>query len=421
MVTLVQQHQQTVPDGNRYQKDQEQANCHIAIESHETVSNCGEIVHTPTDTAVVVAGNDNFVGSSTQCSDVEDEDEDDETDIEDGEWIIDLPVPTVFQQHQVATTNGNVALPHADASNFGDVCVKNSANVHLGNKIFYKDPVTIKQFIYTNPIAIKDCDTVTGNTSRVSNTNASDLSTANGDLSANANRPILSQNPAVDKVTDWLWTRRCAVIFCVLVLIATAVIFACVYIANNVAIPSAPVFPEIPVADVDAKNVRFVERNEWGAQPPSGPLTKLKLPVPYVIISHTVTEFCSTQSECTFHVRFAQTFHIESRKWADIGYNFLVGGDGLVYVGRSWDYIGAHSFGYNNISIGISFIGTFNNVIPPKNQLYAAQRIIELGVEKGKIAPDYKLLGHRQVSPTLSPGDALYSVIKTWPHWSPQS
>jgi len=171
---------------------------------------------------------------------------------------------------------------------------------------------------------------------------------------------------------------------------------------------------------ITVTSVRFVERNEWGAQPPSSPLTKLKLPVPYVIISHTATDYCTTQSECTFRVRFAQTFHIESRQWSDIAYNFLVGGDGLAYVGRSWDYIGAHSFGYNNKSIGISFIGTFNSVVPPKTQLYAAQKIIELGVKAEKIASDYKLLGHRQVSKTLSPGDALYNEITKWPHWSPK-
>jgi len=118
-------------------------------------------------------------------------------------------------------------------------------------------------------------------------------------------------------------------------------------------------------------------------------------------------------------VRYAQTYHIESKNWSDIGYNFLVGGDGLAYVGRSWDYVGAHSFGFNTRSIGISFIGTFNSIIPPKRQLHAAKKIIELGVQGGKIAPDYKLLGHRQVSETLSPGDALYSVIQKWPHWSP--
>lgn len=419
MVTLVQQHQQA-PDSNRYQKDQDRVNGILPIESRETENCGGEFAH-PLDTAITVTGNGSIAGSSTQCSDVDDdEEEEEETDVEEGGWTPDLPVPAVIQHHQeVATTDGNLVLPNADPSNFGDVCVKNSTNVHLGNKTFYKGPVTIKQFVYTNPTSIQD--TVKAETGRVSDANVSDLSTTKGD--AAANRPILPQNSNYDKVTKWLWTWRCAAFLCVVALIlVTAVVITSVYLARSSAAPPAPVFPEIPdssLTGIKVKNVRFVERNEWGAQPPSEQLTKMKLPVPYVIISHTVTEFCSTQSDCTFHVRFAQTFHIESRKWSDIAYNFLVGGDGLAYVGRSWDYMGAHSFGYNNISIGISFIGTFNAVIPPKRQLYAAQRIIELGVEAGKIAPDYKLLGHRQISETLSPGDALYSIIKTWPHWSP--
>jgi len=80
----------------------------------------------------------------------------------------------------------------------------------------------------------------------------------------------------------------------------------------------------------------------------------------------------------------------------------------------------AHSYGFNSKSIVISFIDTFNSIVPPKTQLHAAQKMIELGVKTGKIAPDYKLLGHRQVASTESPGKALYNEIKKWPHWSPQ-
>lgn len=423
MVTLVQQHQQSLED-NRYQKDQDRANDVVPTENRETESYRGDIVQRPKETAVTACSNGSIAGSSTQCSDVEedeDDEEEEETDIEEGGWIPNLPVPAIIQQQQVATANGDLVLPGADPSSFGDVCVKNSTNVHLGNKTFYKGPVTIKQFVYTNPTSVQDPDAVKCDIPRASDANASDLSTTKGDVAAS--RPILPQNPDYDKVTKWLWTWRCAAFLCVLALIlVTTVVITSVYFARNSASPPAPVFPEIPdssLAGIKVRNVRFVERNEWGAQPPAEPLTKMKLPVPYVIISHTVTDFCSTQSECTFHVRFAQTFHIESRKWSDIAYNFLVGGDGLAYVGRSWDYMGAHSFGYNNVSIGISFIGTFNSIKPPKRQLYAAQRIIELGVEAGKIAPNYKLLGHRQISETLSPGDALYSIIQTWPHWSP--
>lgn len=119
-------------------------------------------------------------------------------------------------------------------------------------------------------------------------------------------------------------------------------------------------------------------------------------------------------------MRLIQTYHIESRGWDDIGYNFLVGGDGAVYVGRGWNKQGAHTKGYNVKSICVAFIGTFNKVLPPKRQLDAAQKILEEGVKLKKLSKDYRLYGHRQLMGTESPGEALYKVIKTWPHWSEQ-
>lgn len=62
-----------------------------------------------------------------------------------------------------------------------------------------------------------------------------------------------------------------------------------------------------------------------------------------MIIAHTATENCTSQAECTFRVRLIQTFHIESKNFSDIGYNFLVGGDGSAYEGRGWNKQGAHT------------------------------------------------------------------------------
>lgn len=121
---------------------------------------------------------------------------------------------------------------------------------------------------------------------------------------------------------------------------------------------------------------------------------------------------------CVFRVRWIQTFHIESRGWYDISYNFLVGGDGNGYVGRGFDKQGVHTKGFNEKSICIAFIGTFTNSVPPQCQLRAAQKIIEEGLKLGKIAPGYRLYGHRQLKPTESPGAALFEIIKKWPHWS---
>lgn len=166
------------------------------------------------------------------------------------------------------------------------------------------------------------------------------------------------------------------------------------------------------------KKLKLISRIEWIAQPPLQEADNLTLPVPYVIIAHTATENCTKTSKCVFIVRIIQSYHIESRHWWDIGYNFLVGGDGNAYVGRGWTKEGAHTYGYNSKSIGIAFIGTFTNVKPPPQQIAACKYLIEKGVELGYIAKDYKLLAARQLQATESPGLLLFEEMKSWAHWA---
>jgi len=135
--------------------------------------------------------------SSTHCSDVDDDiNEEEEMSIEEG-WIRNLPISsTIVQQYQtVATTNGDIVLPNADPSNFGDVRVKDSTNVHLGNKTFYKGQITIKQFIYTNPTSIQDAGIFDAD--RVCNVNVPDLSSSKNDGAASG--PIFPQSTELNK------------------------------------------------------------------------------------------------------------------------------------------------------------------------------------------------------------------------------
>lgn len=74
--------------------------------------------------------------------------------------------------------------------------------------------------------------------------------------------------------------------------------------------------------------------------------------------------------------------------------------------------------GYNEKSIGIAFIGTFNKVLPPPRAISAALLLIQEGVKLKYLSEDYKLYGHRQLIPSESPGEALYNVITNWTHWS---
>lgn len=63
-------------------------------------------------------------------------------------------------------------------------------------------------------------------------------------------------------------------------------------------------------------------------------------------------------------LKILQNYHINEKKWSDIGYNFLVGEDGNVYEGRGWAKTGAHTKGYNNKSIGICIIGNYDSEYP---------------------------------------------------------
>lgn len=112
---------------------------------------------------------------------------------------------------------------------------------------------------------------------------------------------------------------------------------------------------------------------------------------------------------------------MEVNKCAQTRYNFLLGGDGLVYEGRGWDHAGNHTSKYDNISIGIGFMGNYDKKMPTPAQLRAGQLLLAQGVRLKKLSPKYQLFGQRQLIVTNSPGENLYNIIKTWPHFANQT
>jgi N-acetylmuramoyl-L-alanine amidase len=166
-----------------------------------------------------------------------------------------------------------------------------------------------------------------------------------------------------------------------------------------------------PVCD----QIPFVTRAEWGAREPSEPMDNMTTPVHHVFIHHTAApDQCHDNITCTRDLHSIQNFHIDSRKWGDIGYNFVLGGDGRIYEGRGWSEIGAHTYHMNNMSVALCLIGNFEHVAPPQLMLDLAQKWIECGVEKGIIAKDYELHGHRDQNCTACPGQQLYNIIMHW-------
>lgn len=121
---------------------------------------------------------------------------------------------------------------------------------------------------------------------------------------------------------------------------------------------------------------------------------------------------------CSNFAVFIQTTDMDARKLPQIGYNFLVGGDGRVYEGRGWDYIGEHTLKYNYNSICIAFIGNFTRSKPTQKLLRAGQLLLAEGVRLKKLSPNYEIFGQRQLNATQSPGENLFKIIQTWPHFA---
>ena len=95
----------------------------------------------------------------------------------------------------------------------------------------------------------------------------------------------------------------------------------------------------------------------------------------------------------------------------------MIGEDRRVYEGRGWNKVGAHTFGWNKVSVSFAFMGNFHDKEADPLAIVALKGIISYGVSQGLLSTDYKMYGHRDARPTIGPGDKLYSQIQTFDHF----
>ncbi|CAG9857299.1 unnamed protein product [Phyllotreta striolata] len=160
-------------------------------------------------------------------------------------------------------------------------------------------------------------------------------------------------------------------------------------------------------------------RSDWNATPPTDSKPLSIIPPPYVVVHHSATASCKNHQDCRTLVKSIQNYHMQDEGWCDIGYNFLIGGDGGIYEGRGWGIHGAHVVKYNARSIGICLLGNYQVEPPPDRQVQALQDLIKCGTQTGNIQGKYHLIGHRQGSATLCPGDYLYKLVENMTNFDP--
>jgi hypothetical protein len=191
------------------------------------------------------------------------------------------------------------------------------------------------------------------------------------------------------------------------------------------------------VAHALADQPPIVSRAQWGADEgmvEHGP--SYARSVDRAFVHHTVGSNGYTQAQAAAVVRAVMAFHINGNGWNDIGYNFLIDRFGTIYEGRAGGIdravIGAQAGGFNTSSTGVAMMGTFTSGAPPAAAMQSLDRLLawiadvhhfhplrasqatSLGSTRFPAGTEVSLStisGHRDVSSTACPGDAVYPLL----------
>jgi len=155
--------------------------------------------------------------------------------------------------------------------------------------------------------------------------------------------------------------------------------------------------------------------------------------VTHLIVHHSAT--ANPGSDWAETVRSIWNFHTNDRGWGDVGYNYLIDPDGVIYEGRAGgdNVIGAHFSCQNGGTMGVCMLGTFTSVSPTAAALSSLRRLLAWKAEQRGIDPlgsAYhagtrltlpRISGHRHGNPavpeyacttTSCPGDNLYGQLQ---------
>jgi uncharacterized protein with LGFP repeats len=172
----------------------------------------------------------------------------------------------------------------------------------------------------------------------------------------------------------------------------------------------------------------IILRSAWGA----APNTKCDTPtvssgILGAVVHHTAGTNSYTADQSAQIVRATQAYHMKSRKWCDIGYNFLVDKYGQIFEGRNGGIDravrAAHSgnAAVNTYTMGVSMMGTFDKSAPTQATKDAVAKLISWRFSLAGIPATgtyslggktlNRIAGHRDVVGTECPGAAAYAWL----------
>lgn len=144
----------------------------------------------------------------------------------------------------------------------------------------------------------------------------------------------------------------------------------------------------------------IIPREQWGAKKPGHLDSATKFT--RITVHHTTDNAKFDKTDLEF-LRLIQKHHQKTNKWADIGYHFLIGHDGMIYQGRNLEFTGAHVRGKNEGNIGIALLGDYNRDQLHPSQLRSLQKLLNALRERFDISSK-NVFGHGELGDTKCPG-----------------
>ncbi len=161
----------------------------------------------------------------------------------------------------------------------------------------------------------------------------------------------------------------------------------------------------------------IMSRAGWGASARRGGNVAQ---TPYrVTVHHTQGHRAMSEAEAKSDVKNTQWYHMVGRAregkeaFSDIGYHFLIAGDGRVVEGRRAEYLGAHAGGANGGNVGVAMMGDFNKIRPTDAQIESLTRLVTFLSIKYKKDPAAKgfLEPHQHYTSTDCPGVHMMEIL----------
>lgn len=128
-----------------------------------------------------------------------------------------------------------------------------------------------------------------------------------------------------------------------------------------------------------------------------------------IIAHHSLTKDSETVS-----CGAIRNYHINTLGWSDIGYHAVVEfarDQYEVFFGRPWDIPGAHTKGHNGDSLGICFIGNYDEQPPSDRMLEVGAKIIKFWMRLYGISEE-NIYRHHDFAPYKTCPGKLFDILR---------